>query len=63
MAKLVYNLMSDKELRKRLKEIGLPCQGDRQAMIKRHHEFTLIYNTQCDSENPQSGNYSNSEDC
>ena len=26
-----------------------------QAMIKRHHEYTLAYNAQCDSLNPKSG--------
>eukprot|EP00058_Branchiostoma_floridae_P017334 XP_002602822.1 hypothetical protein BRAFLDRAFT_132140 [Branchiostoma floridae] len=54
MAKLVYNLMSDKDLRKRLKEKGLSTQGDRQALIARHHEFVLRYNSQCDSAEPKS---------
>ncbi|XP_066283992.1 E3 ubiquitin-protein ligase RAD18-like isoform X1 [Branchiostoma lanceolatum] len=54
MAKLVYNLMSDKDLRKRLKEKGLSTQGDRQALIGRHHEFVLRYNSQCDSADPKS---------
>eukprot|EP00058_Branchiostoma_floridae_P014243 XP_002599731.1 hypothetical protein BRAFLDRAFT_105169 [Branchiostoma floridae] len=54
MAKLVYNLMSDKDLRKRLKEKGLSTQGDRQALIARHHEFVLRYNSQCDSADPKS---------
>ncbi|XP_013392094.1 uncharacterized protein LOC106160123 [Lingula anatina] len=54
MAKLVYNLMSDKDIRKKLKDIGLPSQGDRQTLIKRHHEFTMLYNSQCDSLNPKS---------
>ncbi|XP_078676745.1 E3 ubiquitin-protein ligase RAD18-like isoform X2 [Branchiostoma floridae x Branchiostoma belcheri] len=54
MAKLVYNLMSDKDLRKRLKEKGLSTQGDRQTLIARHHEFVLRYNSQCDSAEPKS---------
>ena len=33
MAKLVYHLMSDKELRKRVAEVGLPTQGDRQVIV------------------------------
>ena len=31
LPKLVYNLMSDKDVRKRLKELGLNSQGDRQV--------------------------------
>ncbi len=31
MPKLVYNLMSDKDLRKKLAEVGLPTRGDRQV--------------------------------
>ena len=31
LPKLVYNLLSDKDIRKRLKELGLNTQGDRQV--------------------------------
>ena len=31
MPKLVYNLMKDGDIRKRLGEVGLPTQGDRQV--------------------------------
>ena len=31
MAKLVYHLMSDRELKKRVAEAGLPTKGDRKV--------------------------------
>ncbi|CAH2312713.1 E3 ubiquitin- ligase RAD18 isoform X3 [Pelobates cultripes] len=54
MAKVVYNLLSDRDLRKRLKEIGLSTHGTKQQMIRRHQEFVQMYNAQCDSLNPKS---------
>jgi len=32
LPKLVYNLLSDKELRKKLNEIGLPTHGHRKVL-------------------------------
>uniref|UniRef100_A0A3Q3NNE3 RING-type E3 ubiquitin transferase n=1 Tax=Mastacembelus armatus TaxID=205130 RepID=A0A3Q3NNE3_9TELE len=54
MAKLVYNLLSMQELKRRLKDCHLSVQGTRDQMIKRHQEFVHIYNAQCDSLNPKS---------
>ena len=54
LPKLVYNLMKDGEIKRRLSEVGLPTQGDRRALIRRHQEFTLLYNTQCDALEPKS---------
>ncbi|XP_029358236.1 E3 ubiquitin-protein ligase RAD18 isoform X2 [Echeneis naucrates] len=54
MNKLVYNLLSVHELKRRLKECHLSTQGSRDQMIKRHQEFVHIYNSQCDSLNPKS---------
>ncbi|XP_069142173.1 uncharacterized protein [Argopecten irradians] len=53
MAKLVYNIMSEKNLRKKLKEDGLSSKGDKQTLINRHREFVLLYNAECDSLNPR----------
>ncbi|RMX41069.1 hypothetical protein pdam_00003304 [Pocillopora damicornis] len=52
LPKLVYNVMSDKELLKRLKEWNLSTKGNRTTLIKRHQEFVMLYNSQCDSEKP-----------
>ncbi|NXK34864.1 RAD18 ligase, partial [Piprites chloris] len=54
MSKVVYNLLSDRDLRKKLKEHGLSISGTRQQLIKRHQEFVHMYNAQCDSLNPKS---------
>ncbi|KAM7170174.1 E3 ubiquitin-protein ligase RAD18 isoform 2-T2 [Macrochelys suwanniensis] len=54
LAKVVYNLLSDRDLKKKLKEHGLSIQGTRQQLIKRHQEFVHMHNAQCDSLNPKS---------
>ncbi|KAM9272046.1 E3 ubiquitin-protein ligase RAD18 isoform 2-T2 [Cariama cristata] len=54
MSKVVYNLLSDRDLKKKLKEHGLSTHGTRQQLIKRHQEFVHMYNAQCDSLNPRS---------
>lgn len=54
MAKLVYNLLSVQELKRKLKECHLSVQGSRDQMIKRHQTFLHLYNSQCDSLNPKS---------
>ncbi|XP_041818739.1 E3 ubiquitin-protein ligase RAD18 isoform X2 [Chelmon rostratus] len=54
MGKLVYNLLSLQELKRRLKECHLSVQGSRDQLIKRHREFVHMYNAQCDSLNPKS---------
>ncbi|XP_053155427.1 E3 ubiquitin-protein ligase RAD18 isoform X2 [Hemicordylus capensis] len=54
LPKVVYNLLSERDLRKRLKEHGLSTQGTKQKLIKRHQEFVHMYNSQCDSLNPKS---------
>uniref|UniRef100_A0AAY4CLH2 RING-type E3 ubiquitin transferase n=1 Tax=Denticeps clupeoides TaxID=299321 RepID=A0AAY4CLH2_9TELE len=54
MAKLVYNLLSQVELKRRLKECHLPTHGSRDQLIKRHQDFLHMYNAECDSQNPRS---------
>ena len=50
--KVVYYLMKDPDLRKLLKKEGLDMQGDRKKLINRHQRFTILWNSQCDSDNP-----------
>ncbi|XP_013864496.1 E3 ubiquitin-protein ligase RAD18 isoform X2 [Austrofundulus limnaeus] len=54
MPKLVYNLMSGQELKRRLKECHLPVQGSRDQQIKRLQDYIYLYNSECDSLNPKS---------
>lgn len=55
MPKTVYNLLSDRDLKKKMKQHGLSIQGSKQQLIKRHQEFVHMYNAQCDALNPKSG--------
>ncbi|NXN06830.1 RAD18 ligase, partial [Indicator maculatus] len=54
LSKVVYNLLSERDLKRKLKEHGLCARGTRQQLIRRHQEFTHMYNAQCDSLNPKS---------
>ncbi|XP_062853054.1 E3 ubiquitin-protein ligase RAD18 isoform X2 [Trichomycterus rosablanca] len=53
-AKLVYTLLNMSELKRHLKECHLSTQGPREQLIRRHQEFTHVYNAQCDALNPRS---------
>ncbi|XP_072239255.1 E3 ubiquitin-protein ligase RAD18 isoform X2 [Leuresthes tenuis] len=54
MAKLVYNLLSVQDLKRRLKENHLSMQGSRDQLVRRLQDFIHLYNAQCDSLNPKS---------
>jgi len=55
MPKLLYTLIAVPKLKKMLKECHLSAQGSRDQLVRRHQEFTHIYNAQCDALNPKSG--------
>ena len=50
--KVVYYLMKDGDLKKLLRKEGLDVQGERKTLISRHQRFTVLWNSQCDSDNP-----------
>ncbi|KAG0052128.1 E3 ubiquitin-protein ligase rad18 [Gryganskiella cystojenkinii] len=52
LPKLTYSVLNDKQLRKKLQEVGLSTYGDKQQMQKRHAEYVTIYNANCDSTRP-----------
>uniref|UniRef100_A0A673HV26 RING-type E3 ubiquitin transferase n=1 Tax=Sinocyclocheilus rhinocerous TaxID=307959 RepID=A0A673HV26_9TELE len=54
MPKLLYTLISVPKLKKMLKECHLSAQGSREQLVRRHQQFTHIYNAQCDALNPKS---------
>lgn len=56
LPKVVFSIMKDKELKKKLREYHLPTCGQRKALIARLEEFTLQYKAQQDSLCPKSGN-------
>ncbi|XP_066984180.1 E3 ubiquitin-protein ligase RAD18-like isoform X2 [Macrobrachium rosenbergii] len=53
LPKLVYSLLSEKQLRQMLKEVGLSVQGDRQQLSNRHRRYTTLYNVECDAAEPR----------
>ncbi|KAI9553096.1 hypothetical protein GHT06_020987 [Daphnia sinensis] len=53
MPKLIYNLIKDRELRKKLKDLGLDASGDKATLINRHKRFTILYNSECDAIDPR----------
>ena len=50
---LNYDLMKDVQLRKKFKELGIPAEGPRDLMKRRHTEWINLWNANCDSENPK----------
>ncbi|XP_064160830.1 E3 ubiquitin-protein ligase RAD18-like isoform X2 [Anguilla rostrata] len=54
LGKLVYNLLSMQVLRERLRDLNLPTQGSRDQLVRRHQEYVLLYNAECDSFTPKS---------
>ncbi|XP_003707819.2 E3 ubiquitin-protein ligase RAD18 [Megachile rotundata] len=54
LPKLVFNLMKDAMIRKKLKEFSLSTQGDRRAMEARLQRYIVLYNAECDKPNPRS---------
>ncbi|KAJ8259789.1 hypothetical protein GJAV_G00173480 [Gymnothorax javanicus] len=54
LTKLVYNLLTIQELRKRLRDLNLPTKGSREQLVRRHQEYLLMYNAECDSISPKS---------
>ncbi|XP_065937907.1 uncharacterized protein [Magallana gigas] len=54
MAKLVYNLMSERDIKKKLKEVELSTAGDKKTLVRRHHDFVMLYNSECDALKPKS---------
>lgn len=54
LPKLCYPILSEKQLRKILQDLGLPSHGDKQQLIRRHSEYLLLHNSECDSLEPLS---------
>lgn len=48
-----YSLLNETKLRKKLGEIGIPAWGPKLLMEKRHKEWVMIWNANCDSARPR----------
>lgn len=46
---LHYPMLSDKALRKKLQDLGIPTTGAKPVLIKRHQEWLNLYNSNCDA--------------
>ncbi|KAJ1652157.1 E3 ubiquitin-protein ligase rad18 [Dispira simplex] len=51
--KLVYSIMSDKQLRKVLRDLGIPAHGDRGMLQRRHTEYLNLYLANVDASQPK----------
>ncbi|KAJ5650247.1 uncharacterized protein N7484_003970 [Penicillium longicatenatum] len=51
---LNYDLMNPSQLRKKFKELGIPTEGAKDLMKRRHTEWVNLWNANCDSQNPKS---------
>jgi len=54
LGSVAYHLLSEKQLRKILKGLKIPSNGDKSLMSKRHAEYINLYNANCDLEHPKS---------
>lgn len=48
-----YSILNETKLRKRLADLGIPTWGARLLMEKRHREWVMIWNANCDSARPK----------
>ncbi|KAL2916508.1 E3 ubiquitin-protein ligase rad18 [Polyrhizophydium stewartii] len=51
---VAYSILSDAKIRRKLEEDGLPTTGTRAALIRRHTEWTTLFNANLDSHAPRS---------
>lgn len=54
LPKLVFRVMKEAELKKKLKEFGLSTTGDRKTLENRFTRYSTIYNAENDKINPRS---------
>lgn len=47
-----YSLLNEQAMRKKLRELGIPNQGSKEVMRKRHGEWMNLWNANCDSLQP-----------
>ncbi|RKP37595.1 hypothetical protein BJ085DRAFT_19800, partial [Dimargaris cristalligena] len=52
-SKLVYSIMTDKQLRKVLKDLSIPSHGDKLALQRRHTEYLNMYLANEDASHPK----------
>ncbi|KAF2083685.1 DNA repair protein rad18, partial [Saccharata proteae CBS 121410] len=53
LPQLNYSLMTDNQLKKKLKELGIPNFGNKPLLIRRHTEWQNLWNSNIDSTKPR----------
>lgn len=53
IASMNYSILNETKLRKKLSDAGIPNWGARLLMEKRHREWVMIWNANCDSAHPK----------
>lgn len=48
-----YSILNDTKLRKKVSDLGIPSWGSRLLLEKRHREWVMIWNANCDSSRPK----------
>lgn len=48
-----YSILNETKLRKKLLDLGIPSWGPRLLLEKRHREWVMIWNSNCDSSRPK----------
>ena len=54
LPQLNYSLLTENALRKKLEALGIPPNGPRALLIRRHTEWVNLINANCDSKTPRS---------
>ncbi|EPX74283.1 postreplication repair E3 ubiquitin-protein ligase rad18, partial [Schizosaccharomyces octosporus yFS286] len=52
--KLTYALLSESKIRSKLVEMGLPTEGNKQVLQRRHAQWVTMYNSNLDQKHPVS---------
>jgi E3 ubiquitin-protein ligase RAD18 len=50
---LNYSMYKEAALRKKLADMGIPNQGQRHLLERRHKEWTMLWNANCDAAQPK----------
>ncbi|KAI9730409.1 MAG: E3 ubiquitin-protein ligase rad18 [Cirrosporium novae-zelandiae] len=53
LPKLHYSILKERDLRRKLIELGIPNWGSKTLMVRRHTEWVNIWNANCDSSRPK----------
>ncbi|PSR90606.1 hypothetical protein BD289DRAFT_357377, partial [Coniella lustricola] len=48
-----YSILNETKLRRKLSDLGIPSWGSRLLLEKRHREWVMIWNANCDSKQPK----------